>query len=634
MREFKDMFRPNYDAVAALTWMVSIVLLLLFRPPGWQLFIGFSLNLCLLRWRQMLDLYRFRLSISSLLLTFIPIDALTRKCQEIRLKRKSFWLGTGFIWSQVHAETARQIVYRNPGEITDLPLPVKALIERTAKIVPEKRNFVQRQLLSFYARLMPKDAVEPSDGAIGVPWIHGIGNGVEEDIVLPLDAMTGHTQILGTTRAGKTRFYEILCTQVIHAGDTLIVIDPKKDRDWIARLRKECERKKRKFLYFDMARPEISIRLDPLASWNNLTEIATRISQLIDAEGTFAAFSWKTLHFVQRGMVAAGIKPNIRNTREIILLGAEDLTEKVLDTYFTNKLGAGWDRDIPTIGKNAKPSKDPLPDSLVRKISFYRSQSNRDDAIDGLISMVEHDRSHYTKLRETLIPILEMLGSGEVGKMLSPDAADIDDTREMWTIKKIVEEKAVLYVGLDSLTNATVASAIGSILLADLASTAGEIYNFQTPARTYVVIDEASEVLNAQVTQILNKGGGADFRCFVASQSIADYDVRYGTRPKAMQAMASLNNLICFRIKDPEAAQLASEMFGVTEGRQIETSMSTGAESMTNATEFRTQTSRSLSSTEIPLVSAQLLTRLPPLHFFAFIAARNIVKGRLHLIKD
>lgn len=633
MRRFEDMFRPNYESAAAVAWGASVLCLLLLRPPGWPLFIICATAMAAMRGKQTLDLYKFRLSISTIRLTFMKIGDVIAKSAEIRKRRQSFWLGTGFIWSQKHAEIARQIVYRNPSEITDLPQSVKRLIESAGNVPEQSRSIFQRALLWAYKSLLPKDSIPPSDSAIGVPWIHGLGD-EEEDVVLPLDALTGHTQVLGTTRAGKTRFYEILCTQIIHDGDTLIVFDPKKDADWIARLRKECARAGRKFLYFDMARPEVSIRIDPLASWNNLTEIATRISQLIDAEGTFAAFSWKTLHFVQRGMVAAGIKPNIRTTREIILLGAEELTEKVIDTYFMNKIGPGWDRDMPASSKGGKPTKDPLPDSLVRKIAYYRSQEHRDDAIDGLISMVEHDRAHYTKMRETLIPILEMLGSGEVGKMLSPDAMDMDDGREIWTLKKIIDEKVVLYVGLDSLSNSTVASAIGSILLADLASTAGEIYNFRKPARTYVLIDESSELLNAQVTQILNKGGGADIRAFVASQSISDYVVRYGSREKAMQAMASLNNLICFRIKDPEAAEMVSKMFGITEARQIQQSISTGAESMSNVTEFRTQSSRSLSSVEIPLVSAHLLTRLPPLHFFSFIAARTVAKGRLPLIQD
>lgn len=633
MRQFQDMFRPNYDAVALGVWLFAVVGLVLLRPAGWPLFVAMALCMLVYRFRQAIDLYRFRISISSIRLTLMPVKDVIVKCRDILQKRNSFWLGSGFVWSQKHAETARQIVYRNPGEITDLPLSVKKIIERAANVAPKNRNFVENSIVRAYKSLQPTDSVPPNDGAIGVPWIHGIGE-KEEDIVLPLSALTGHTQILGTTRAGKTRFYEILCAQIIHAESTLFVIDPKKDIEWIARLKKECARKNRKFLYFDMARPEESIRLDPMSTWNNLTEVTTRISQLIDAEGTFAAFAWKTLNVVNSGMVAAGIKPNIRNARKIILMGAEDLGEAVLDSYFNKNLEPGWDRDMEKAPRNAKPPKDPLPEQLLKKFAFYRSLKISDDAIDGLISMIEHDRSHYTKLRETLIPILEMLGSGEIGKLLSPDASDMDDKREIWTVQKIIEEKAVLYIGLDSLSNSTVASAIGSIILADLASAAGHIYNFGKATPTYLVIDEASEVLNAQVTQLLNKGGGADFRCFVASQSIADYAVRYASRDKAMQAMASLNNLICFRIKDPEAAKMASEMFGVTQAREISMSMSTGAESMSNATEFRTQTSRSMNAVEIPLVSPHLLTRLPPLHFFAFIAARDVYKGRLSIIKD
>ena len=146
MREFQDMFRPNYEGVAAIAWMLSIVLLLLFRLPGWPGFLVVALILAAFRTREMIDLYKFRLSISSIRLSFMPIVEVVEKCKRIRDKRNCFWLGTGFIWSQKHAETARQIIYRNPGEITDLPLLVKMLIERAGNVPVEKRNLFQKLL--------------------------------------------------------------------------------------------------------------------------------------------------------------------------------------------------------------------------------------------------------------------------------------------------------------------------------------------------------------------------------------------------------------------------------------------------------------------------------------------------------
>ncbi|MFP3670436.1 DUF87 domain-containing protein, partial [Priestia sp. SIMBA_032] len=87
------------------------------------------------------------------------------------------------------------------------------------------------------------------DTAVGVPWIHGI----EPDdyaIGIPFDALEGHTLIAGTTRAGKTRLYELIVTQLIYQKKTVFIIDPKGDKDLEKRCRAECERAGRKFLFF------------------------------------------------------------------------------------------------------------------------------------------------------------------------------------------------------------------------------------------------------------------------------------------------------------------------------------------------------------------------------------------------
>ena len=58
-----------------------------------------------------------------------------------------------------------------------------------------------------------------------------------------------------------------------------------------------------------------------------------------------------------------------------------------------------------------------------------------------------------------------------------------------------------------------------------------------------------------------------------------------------------------------------------------------GSESSSAFTEFKSNTSRSLKSEKSALISAALLTRLPPLHYFAFLAGRGIYKGALEFIE-
>lgn len=622
-RTYHDMFRPAYEMPACLTWAASSAALGILHPPMWPALATGMLAASAVRGKQAVDLFRFRASISALRVEVIPVEhavSLSRKHLKLDGKKVTetsgkggFWLGRGFRWTQHHAEVARQIMFRSPGEIQGppawLPKPILKAIQ-PANFVPLKED------------------------AIGVSWIHGLST-EEEELTLPIEALSGHTLVVGTTRAGKTRLYELLTTQIIHAGKILIIIDPKGDKDWEKRVREECKRAGRKFLYFHPAHPSRSIRLNPLANWNTVSEAATRIGQLIDAEGSFGAFAWKTLFRVMRAQVADGERPTIRSAKNYVQNGVEPLLERLIQKKLYAKVGAGWDQDLQSyIQKQLRGKASQIAsERLEGMIGKFQALAIDDEAILSLISMVHHSKEHFSKMIQVLEPILEMLGSDELGAMLSPDPLDMNDTRPIYDTQKIIEEKAVLYVGLDSLSNKIIGSAIGSILLADMASVAGAIYNFREPEDIYLFIDEAAEVMNEQGIQLLNKGGGAGIKAFIATQTIADFDVVFGNNARTGQALGNLNNVLCLRVKDPDMADWIATSFGKTAARDVRVSYSTGSGSGTSFTEFSGSTSRSLSETEIPFVSPDLLTRLPGLQYFAFLAGSTLYKGRLPLLQ-
>lgn len=624
-RTYRDMFRPAFETPACAGWALSCVGLAVTSPPFWPIFAAGSLAMTCLRGKEAIDLYRFRASISCDRVEKITSkDAVTLSRRHFGVKNpkeQAFWIGRGFKWTQEHAETARTIMYRDPKELPAVPSWIPDQVKRF--ILPENMKEMKFK-----------------EDAVGVPWIHGI-NPEESELRLPIEALSGHTLVVGTTRAGKTRLYELLTTQIVHKkGAVLIIIDPKGDKDWEKRVRLECKKAGRKFLFFHPARPSESIRINPLANWNTLSEPATRIGQLIDAEGTFAAFAWKTLFRVMRGITADGSRPTIKGAKEYIQGGIEPLLTRLLERKLYDLQGAKWDNNLDDFkGEAAKPKKgaapnSPAADRLEMVIAKYLSLNVKDEAVDSLIAMQHHSKEHYSKMIQTLEPILEMLGADELGKMLSPDPLDLSDERPIYDTTKIIEENAVLYVGLDSLSNKTIGSAIGSILLADIASVAGAIYNFSEKKDVYLFVDEAAEVMNEQAIQILNKAGGAGFKAFIATQTTADFDAAFGSSARTKQALGNLNNVICLRVKDPDMAKWIAESFGKTSARTLNTSYSTGSGSSAAFLEFSGSTSRSSTETEIPFVSPDLLTRLPGLHFFAFLAGSKLYKGRLPILED
>lgn len=622
-RTYHDMFRPVYELPSCLSWAASSAMLAALHPPMWPVATAALVGASAYRGRQALDLYRFRASLSALRVETIKVeDAIAISRRHLKMdgaKRKisdgkgGFFLGRGFRWTQQHAEISRQIMYRSPEEIQGppawLPSPILKAIQ-------------------------PKNFVPLKEDSVGVSWIHGISPD-EEELTLPIEALSGHTLVVGTTRAGKTRLYELLTTQIVHAKKILIIIDPKGDKDWEQRVRKECARAGRKFLYFHPAHPSKSIRMNPLANWNTVAEAATRIGQLVDAEGTFGAFAWKTLFRVMRAQVADGMRPNIRTAKEYVQNGVEPLLESLLKKPLYQRLAGAWDQDLDTfIEKQPRGKTSPFKSERLEGMTGkFLSLKIKDEAIEALIAMVNHSKEHYSKMIQVLEPILEMLGSDELGQMLSPDPLDLNDTRPIYDTQKIIEENAVLYVGLDSLSNKIIGSAIGSILLADFASVAGAIYNFKDkPEDIYLIVDEAAEVMNEQAIQILNKGGGAGIKAFIATQTIADFDVVFGSNAKTGQALGNLNNVICLRVKDPVMAEWIATSFGKTAARDVRVTHTTGSGSSKSFTEFSGSTARAMSEVEIPFVSADLLTRLPGLQFFAFLAGSTLYKGRLPLL--
>ena len=323
-RRYEDLFRRAYEGYAAIAWGAGAVFLLITRPPWWYLMAPVLLVLAILRALQVKRLWSFRLSLSLSRMRTITLADLMERSRKQR-KRGMLSLGRGFIWSQRHAEVAHQILNRNADELPDLPGFVREAMQELENKPQEKRSELDRIKQAALHSILPKNTKPVMDSDIGAPWIHGIGIEEEQEIGIPFTSLPGHTLITGTTRAGKTRLYEMITAQIVDMGSALIVMDPKKDIDWVSMLKLQCRKTGRKFLYFDPAQPAKSIRLQPLQNWNNKSEPATRIGQLVDADGSFAAFAWKTLYRVHRALIAAGERPTIRNTKRYVQLGVEGL---------------------------------------------------------------------------------------------------------------------------------------------------------------------------------------------------------------------------------------------------------------------------------------------------------------------
>jgi conjugal transfer pilus assembly protein TraD len=121
-----------------------------------------------------------------------------------------------------------------------------------------------------------------------------------------------------------------------------------------------------------------------------------------------------------------------------------------------------------------------------------------------------------------------------------------------------------------------VGSAIGAILLADLAALAGIRYNMnEREPRISLYVDEVSDVINQPLIQILNKGAESGIYTTCAMQTLADLAARLGSEEAARKAVGNLNNLIALRSKDRPTQDFIVETFGKTPVHNVEVSIGT-----------------------------------------------------------
>ena len=448
-----------------------------------------------------------------------------------------------------------------------------------------------------------------------------------------LSHLVGHTLIVGTTRVGKTRLFDLLIAQAIFRGETVIIIDPKGDHGLAQNARAACEASGAgdRFVYFHPAHPDRSACIDPLRNWNRKTELASRVAALIPSEtgaDPFTAFGWKVLNDITNGMIATGHRPNLVQLRRYVEGGPESLLQRALKVHFSAHV-KDWESRAASYIKRYKDRLLEAYITFYQEIAIHEAQSVD---LDGLISTYEHNRDHFQKMVASLIPILSMLTSDPLQELLSPDF-EPGHERLVTDMSKIIRGNKVVYIGLDSLADSTVGSAIGSIMLADLAAVAGDRYNYGIDSLTPVnlFIDEAAEVLNQPAIQLMNKGGGADFRVTIATQTFADFASRLGDENKARQVLANTNNKIALRVLDSETQKYIAE--GMPEIKVRSMALRYGHNVDTHIhDEYTASYQEQILEEDAELFPAAMLGELPPLHFIARLSGGRTLKGRIPIL--
>lgn len=593
--DYQVPWRPNYEGHAIVIWLIGIGVIFaqwakgdLPIAPHLEL-IGTAIVAILYRMPAALRILRQKQRLRHLSVEYIEPETIAH--HQFR-HPNDLWLGRGFEWTQKHAQLSYELLKRD-----------------ASKIVP------------YY------------HGRMGATWIHGLES-AEDEIFQPLQHSAGHTLIVGTTGAGKTRTFDLLITQAVMRNEAVIIIDPKGDRDLMLAAQRACEAtgQPERFVFFHPAFPSRSVRLNPLKHFGQASELASRIAQIIpsvNGSDPFKAFGQKALDNIIQGMVSIDSRPTLVALRRYLEGGPGTLVTLALRRHFIRHLGS------EILEKLVSPKKKGTDNEATTLIRYYRDRVQKDfpnQNLEGLISMYEHDRTHFGKMVASLLPIMNMLTTGDLGSLLSPDITNPEDTRPIAHSAGIIDKGQVAYIGLDSLSDGMVGSAIGSILLADIAAVAGKRYNYGVNNRPVnVFVDEAAEVINDPCIQLLNKGRGALIRMVIATQTFADFSAKTGSEAKARQILANVNTLISLRVLDSETQKYITENLPETRLRYVMRTQGISTHS-DNPAMFSGNIGERLMEEQGALFPPPLLGQLPDLHYIAKLSGGRTIKGRIPIL--
>ena len=618
IRRYEMPWRRAYEVYSGLVWWLALVYFVWVGVLGTlprQLALPLALicfSMGLLRIAQALRMLILRASLGGRGIEIIGTDELSTWCKD----PASVFLGFGFEWRPVHSQRLYEL----------------------AKI-----NYQDYAVSPRLLHLLGYDSKPQPDAEIGLPYIHGV-EPKEGPLHRPLQNFEGGTLLVGTTQSGKGVALANLITQAIRRGDVVIVIDPKNSRRLKRVVERACAdyREPDTFMEFHPAFPERGVRLDFTFNWQKPTEIASRIQSIMppDTAGAFSAFGWDAVNVVVQGLVEIEERPNLMKLTKYIEGGIEPVLEGSLRRFYDQTLGSGW-RELPEMRKllheahrgNMKRPSEAASADLMAFVAYYEhhiTQNQRNKVIDAQVRTFRHNREHYQKITANLLPILSMLTSGDLGRSLSPDPFDADDTRPIMNFEKIERAGHVLYMCLDSLPDPSVASAIGALALADQAARAGMRYNLGSYQRIALFVDEVSNVINQPLIEILNKGAEGGIFTTCAMQTLADLAKRLGSETAARMALGNLNNLIALRTKDRPTQDFVVETFGKTAIHTVRVGLSHGSDA--HLGDFSSSYSTQLSESFEEMVPADVLGKLPNLQYFASVSGGRIIKGRFPIL--
>ncbi len=574
----------------------------------------------------------------------------TLSARKIPVSRRGLFLGRGFRWTQKHTERIYAARDKDAEKYAQ-PHPIKQWV-RKWELAWEQHLWLSH-LIKFTANDSPWNPLRPPPPTGGEAMLHGVGYEDEHDVFMRLQDRPGHTVVVARTRHGKTRLAEILITQDIHRDENncVVVIDPKNDADLLKRTYVEAKKAGRKVFVIHLGYPELSARYNSIGSFSRITEPATRLTNGVASEGearAFKDFAWQYVNVIITALFALGEQPDYVKIRRYIS-DIDPLFVRYAEHWLEKHGQDGWQAELQSLVVQVNPnslgrSEQGREHNAVALARYIKSLDEFDPILEGLLSAFRFEREYFQKITAAVKPLLEKLTTGKIVEILAPDLSNIDDDRPVLEWLEAIRQNAVVYIGLDALTDPEVAEVYGQSIFSDLTSLAGRLYKHgieeglpnlgRVEQKPKIIIhgDEFSDLIGPQFKTLINKSGGAGYELTLYTQTWSDPIAELGDRAKAGQLAGNIGTMIMMGVKERETCEMfTSQLPEVNVSEVMAVSSVTDSNNFEDGITFTSQNQDRLSTTRVPLISPADIVALPKGQAFVMLNGSEAWKIRIPL---
>ncbi|HLE11836.1 MAG: hypothetical protein A2504_00550 [Bdellovibrionales bacterium RIFOXYD12_FULL_39_22] len=412
------------------------------------------------------------------------------------------WVGIFFAWMGYQKYHARVFQF---------------IVDHQFKIVAISIALSLLALLKVIEKLAVKKAAAMKECAILADAPEAVYCGKDSEkkqIFIKPKQRAMHTQVIGTTNAGKTESVILpWAIQDIKDGRGLLLIDGKADKSLLNKLWAYTKKYNREadFKLFSLSNPQFSEAFNPLIG-GTPEEITERVFNAFDFENPYyRSLQYEVMSQVMRLFEKNSITPTFEKLHQVI-------------------------NDLGLLEKMAKQTKDDQLITWAKKFNNL-SPSERESRTSGLLTAIGH------------------FVFGKTGELFNAE-------QKMISIDEALNKNQIVYFQLPVLLSPFLGKATGKLVLQSLQAAVANRHRGQggNPKFYGVFLDDFSEYLYPGFVSILNKSRSANVGVVFAHQALGDITQLGDSVANAILTNSNLK--IFMRGNDPDSAEYLSKTIG------------------------------------------------------------------------